>query len=350
MKKILYKIFTDSWSWGLIVKQLLKELDTEFFFTKDEKEKDYAVLFLQQITLLKFVSAKDYVKTICRLGGNKTFNGDEMRYKDLMEKVHSIIATNKYLYEIGKRANPRTYLIPNGLDLDEWKPVKPKRGRTKFIAGFVGNVSTPEYRDHKGYDLVIDACKQTGIELISALYGENQIPHEKMQSEFYHKISVLIHPTKSEGCSNTIMEALACGVPVITTRTAGYHGEMLKDSKNVLFCERTVESIVDCINRLKDDKKLFNKLKKESRKFAEQHHDIKSIAEQYKQVFNQCIKDNEKLNQQMLKDQETQVKIRALRSCFIENYGLLKKGEEMQVSLLLAKRLGNEYVEIINEG
>jgi len=294
---ILHKNFGVVWSWSEIAKQLFKELQ-EHHFTTDYSNvntdlEKYDVIFLQQITLLKTIHKSYYNKTIVRLGGNKTFNDEGRNMEELKEQMRqcfAVIATNKFLYDIAITANPNTFLIPNGLNLDDWSVIK-KIPKT-FTVGFVGNISHPSYRDYKGYDFVEQACKELNIPLKTALYGNGQIPHNQMREKFYSEISCLVHPTKGEGNSNVIMESLSVGIPVITTKEAGFHGEMLEDNENVLFCERTVESVKKCIEKLRNDKELYHRLKMNGRKFAEEYHDIKKIAKQYDFLFQACYEEN----------------------------------------------------------
>lgn len=248
------------------------------------KPEEVDVVLVQNVPLMGRVWIGDRRKVVLRLGGNRTFYADGSNYRDIMRDVFAIIATNSRLFEIGKRSNNNVHLIPNGLNLDEWAPTPAPE---KFKVGFCGNISRPEYAEYKGYNLLASACERGGYSLKSALYGTDQIPYNRMREDFYGQISVLVQPTDGEGCSNTIMEALACGVPVITTREAGYHGERLEDGVNVLFCDRTAESIAERINLVKSPE-VREKLSKNGRRFAEKHHDITVVAGKYGAIFNDC--------------------------------------------------------------
>ena len=105
-----------------------------------------------------------------------------------------------------------------------------------------------------------------------------------MPSGFYHQIECLILPTIGEGCSNVVMEALACGVPVLITKV-GYHGEMLEDKKNCIFIERDANDIEKKVMMLKNDPALRISLAENGRVFAEKHHDITEIAKEYDRIF-----------------------------------------------------------------
>lgn len=293
--------FRKNWSWGLTfdAMQNISEHNIKRVFMDDKDkipENGYDVVLGQNVTLLK--RFKERLRTLCRLGGN--YNFDKMDgiepLLDEMAKCHALIATNKKLYEIAKSVNPNTYLIPNGIDLNEWKQPTVFYGR-KFTVGFCANISTDHYRLYKGYDFVSKACANLGFELKTALYNNKQIPHEEMQRRFYHVIDVLVHPTLGEGSSSCLMEACACGVPIITTREAGFHGELMQDMVDVLFCERTVASIQSKLLLLRTDSALRMFLGGNARKFAEQHHDVKKIALQYEQIFQECYDYNKNIGE-----------------------------------------------------
>lgn len=233
-------------------------------------------------------------KRILRLGGPRPL---ELAYKDYKEMnqqlstFDAIIALSSKLYEIGSKANSKVYLLPNGLDLSFWQPAEKNKGKgTDFIVGFAGNISNALDREIKGFELVREACSRLKIGFKYQIKKKKQIIHHKMRDNFYYKIDCLVHPVRKgkEGSSNMIMEALACGVPVITTKEAGYHGERLEDRKNVLFCQREVEDIVACIELLRAEEELRTKLTAQGRLFAKKHHDIREIAEGYSSIFESC--------------------------------------------------------------
>ena len=292
--KILSIEFTPNWSWGLIFTEISKRLNVEFertFINKGNiiNTSGVDMVFAQNVTLLK--KFQERLRTVCRMGGNYNFDGAGKLEPLLheMAKCYCIVATNKKLYEIAKAVNENVYLIPNGLDLDEWKPISDNVKRP-FTVGFCGNIITPQYREYKGYDLVERACGNARVKLQTALYQDKQIPHDKMRELFYSQIDCIVHPTLGEGCSNTLMEAAACGIPIITTEVAGFHGELMKHGEDVLFCNRTINSIQKAVMLLRKDKKLRKKLALGARAFAEKHHDINTIAKQYEIIFSECVK------------------------------------------------------------
>jgi glycosyltransferase involved in cell wall biosynthesis len=291
-----------SWSWGLIAGELQHAVAGEIdIFRLDfgryragKTPLKYDLILSQNLTQLKQIK-EDRKRIIARMGGNRTFDvgeGSREYYLSQMAQCGAVIATNQHLYNIAKQVNPNTFLITNGIDLSVWRPKPNRVWRTKKpIVGFVGNVLSQEKSEYKGYPWVQQACRELGLQLKEALYKKKQISHDQMMTSFYYEIDILCMPTKGEGTSNTILEVLSCGIPVVTTRCAGYHGENLTDGVNVIFCERNQDSVTKAIGRIIQNPELCHRLSVNGRRFAEEHHDIKRIADHYKYVFETCIKN-----------------------------------------------------------
>lgn len=71
---------------------------------------------------------------------------------------------------------------------------------------------------------------------------------------FFHAADVLVHPTYYDPCSRVVLEALAAGLPVVTTRFNGA-AERIRDGLHgyVVDSPDDVEAIADRLRRLSDD-------------------------------------------------------------------------------------------------
>jgi len=145
------------------------------------------------------------------------------------------------------------------------------------------------------------------------------------------------------------MEALALGIPVITTKAAGFHGEMLENGKNVLFCERTAESIKYYIEWLRKDKTLYDRMRIEGRKFAEQYHDIRKVAREYEKVIQSCYEANKNRVVIPNPNKGGKVKVKALKSVFLDGVGKKMRGEVFDMPEEKAIRLNGIFVEIVKK-
>ena len=299
-----------SWSWGIVINRLVENMP-DYKFTRIRrgmfecrnprcKEKfaqtldqelieDYDIIFPQNADTIAIIP--NHEKVIARIGGLDMTNPATQRYAEDFKKVAHIIATNKQLYDIAIPANPNCTIIPNGVNLDLFKPFEgPAQDRPGFLLGFAGNIMGGG-ADYKGWRYFAEACVRLavdGIQQRHLLHGVNQISHDQMPAEFYHLIDALVLPSRGEGCSNVVSEALACGVPVLTTKV-GFHGEMLEHEKNCLFIERDAINIAENVRRLLTESDLRSRLAVNGRKFAEQYHDVKVIAGQYDEIFKKVL-------------------------------------------------------------
>ena len=100
-----------------------------------------------------------------------------------------------------------------------FKAVALIRSRARLVLELCGELRKSEkpVYEHMG--------AKTGIEDLVVL-GE-PLPHDKID-EWLRSLDVFVLPSVTEGCPNILMEALACGVPCIATRT-GANEELIED-------------------------------------------------------------------------------------------------------------------------
>jgi glycosyltransferase involved in cell wall biosynthesis len=99
-----------------------------------------------------------------------------------------------------------------------------------------------------------------GTELDIRTYEEKRVPFEEMPA-FYRSLDayVCMSQASQEAGPRPAIEAGLCGIPIITTK-AGQIGEMIEDGVNGLVIDRTPESLIDALKRLKGDPKLHARL------------------------------------------------------------------------------------------
>ncbi len=233
-------------------------------------------------------------RNVLRVGGPRpielAYGADLARLRADVAGFDAVIVLSRALLATFAPLHPNVHLIPNALDLEAWRPgprpdAEPGR---RLTLGFAGNLQTARERELKGFDLAEVAARAAGADLLTLAKGEGQIPREEMPGRFFGRIDALLHPVApgKEGCSNVIMEALALGVPVITTRDAGYHAELIADGEGLLFCERDEADMARAIRRLQEDPGLRRAMSEEGRRFAEAHHDVRRAAPLYARLLD----------------------------------------------------------------
>ena len=70
---------------------------------------------------------------------------------------------------------------------------------------------------------------------------------------------VFVLPTTNEGCCNAIVEAMACGLPVISS-SLPFNFDILDDTNSIMVDPMDVNQIAQAIAKLKNDPDLRNRL------------------------------------------------------------------------------------------
>jgi len=201
-------------------------------------------------------------------------------------------------------ARPVT-VIPYTLDTQVYTPApEPSElraragiGEQEFVLGYVGKASSDAF-GRKGIDLlrrVLELANQTWRSLCVALVGpgwESLAASLRVQGirvvqyEFgaadetaavYPLMDALLVTSSEEGGPCTILEAMACGIPVITS-DVGHVPEVVRDGETGLICrERTPEEYVRKIGVLRGSPELRNHIVAAARCFVERHRDDRAV-------------------------------------------------------------------------
>lgn len=156
-------------------------------------------------------------------------------------------------------------IIPNAIDTSKFskqdRVILRKRyaiAQEAFVVSFVGT-----FKERKGPLRVLSAIRQVQDSSIKVLFlgsgpdtpeGEEvllakTVPHERI-AEYLNCSDVFILPSLAEGCSNAIIEAMACGLPIISSDLPFNHD--ILDSENAILVDpANIGDIADAIKTLK---------------------------------------------------------------------------------------------------
>lgn len=108
-----------------------------------------------------------------------------------------------------------------------------------------------------------------GIELKDKVEFVGTVAYEKVV-EYYQKSTVFVRPTMEESKNRIVLEALASGLPVITTDTENVH-EIIADKANGFFVSmKDSNDLVEKIESLIVSEQLLAAMSKNARRSAEQ--------------------------------------------------------------------------------
>ena len=84
------------------------------------------------------------------------------------------------------------------------------------------------------------------------------LPHDEIP-KYLNAADVFVLPTRKEGCCNAIIEAMACGLPIISSDKS-FNYDILDETNSILCDPDNVEALAEAIKLLRDDLDLRQKL------------------------------------------------------------------------------------------
>lgn len=222
-------------------------------------------------------------------------SGWEDEFKETyLEKIKGIIAVSPHLkQEWMELGYPESNIIlePNGADLDRFKPQNKKELRRKHnlplnkkILIFVG-----QFIKRKGVKLIEKALDAVDDEVRAVFLGKGplQLSHPKIiysgpvpnkeVAEYMAASDIFVMPTLSEGSSNVIVEAMASGLPIVSSDIPEIKAQCAPEF-SILVNPKSVEEISKALNAVLQDDDRREKMGKAARK-ASRKFDISKRAE-----------------------------------------------------------------------
>ncbi len=255
---------------------------------------DLVVIFDSYITDIIFKVPAEKLIIGCSCPAKiKDFLNTLLVYKPLAGLVN-----NREMYIYTKDLY-RTFYCPNGVDEELFKPGSSVI--SDLTACWAGN---SRHIIDKGLDNIRRVCSKADIPLMVYDRAERNgmvITQDELRDQIYHKANFFICFSDYEGTPNPALEALSCGLPVITTK-AGNMPELIVDGINGFLIERDEESLLSAIERLK--KSDITKMSENARNSILNGWTWKEQAEKYTTMFRTLIKKGNGSNESISNDQK----------------------------------------------
>jgi len=209
-------------------------------------------------------------------------------------------------------------VIPNGINTQLYKPMFDSEARIniglKIDTYYVlfGAVN-PTSDSNKGFDLLVDSLKQLKqivdkqIELLVFGFGASTfteeldlgfptsylgiIHDENRLVEIYNAADVVIVPSRSENFSNTILESLSCGTPVVGFDIGG-NSDLIDHKQNGYLAKPfdtmdLARGVIWCI-----ENNTSSVLTVTTQKNVESKYRLENISEKYKIFYNKIVEES----------------------------------------------------------
>ena len=139
-------------------------------------------------------------------------------------------------------------------------------------------------KEFEEYRSIIDEFQlEDRIISLGMISGEETLNH-------YQIFDIDILASVMEGLSQSLLEAMYLGVPVVATRAAG-NISLIRDKENGMFFENgDILGLVEAVKEIMKNDELRKKLIKNGQKTAKEDFSILKVVENYEKVFKNLIK------------------------------------------------------------
>ena len=223
--------------------------------------------------------------------------------KRILKYSSAIICNCKEDYDAIQKIynNKKSILIYNGVKIDKFKFNQIQRSyiRNKYsikenesVIVYVGQATIQKQPN------ILLKIAQENLNLIFLIVGPTRKELEEFGKisqniiitgpiynyieAYFSAADIFILPSKYEGLSNSMLEALSCSLPIIVT-PVGEAKKLIQHKKNGILSKESIFSF--WINKLLTESSLYNKLKINSRKLIENEFNWNKSSRKMSQLF-----------------------------------------------------------------
>jgi len=225
-----------------------------------------------------------FSEQIDQLHGTITGKISKKYEKDALTWADAITVISKESFDYYTSLGYKVFQVPNAIDISSISSKEDRRYDKQII--FAGRLSK-----EKGIDHLIEIAKKLSFDVNLIILGtgpeESKVQNFVKTQKNIHFLGyqtkentlslirgsdILIQPSSKEGISSTILESMACKTVVIASKVGG-NKELIKNNFNgFLFEFNAIESMVDKIETLFENKSLRQSLANQAFKTVEKYN------------------------------------------------------------------------------
>ncbi len=224
------------------------------------------------------------------MGFKKMIANSELMKKDTVERFH---VPSEYIH-----------VVYPALDTKVFHPKKNKselRARFQFPDKVIVGLVTSGNFQKRGLDLFIDAIEALSPDIRDRASFRVVGKDEKGQysgkgiifdpglpdiESYFNAIDIFVLPARIEEFGRVVLEAMGCGLPVITTEKVGA-GELLEeDSKEFVIPSQNAKALSEALTKLISDSPLRNRLGELNAKLAQKQAE-ETLGQRFDRIFLQ---------------------------------------------------------------
>ena len=231
--------------------------------------------------------------------------------RKIWQHSQMLITASQNLKELALRTYPQAKIqvISNGVDLERFRPLENKPQKDKIRILGIGRLIS-----RKGFHFLIEALPQVvkeakfplEVEIVGSGQEEEslknlaqqlgvrdilnfvgQLPYEGLLSK-YQQADIFVLPSLSEGMPCVMLEAMACGLPVVASDIGGNEELVYPGQNGYLFSAGHSQGLAESLIKIINHPALRKKMGQESLRII-QDYDWSKITEKYIAIYQEIF-------------------------------------------------------------
>lgn len=219
-----------------------------------------------------------------------------------MRRSSQVVAVSRFAARSAQQhlLNCPISVISNGVDVEHFRPPLQRLPHSPFRLLYVGG-----WKPLKGVDLLPVIMGELGADFELRYTGgpAADADRAKMPANMHdlgrldgngvlaamHDADALLFPSRSEGLPLTVLEAMACGLPVVATQGSSLV-EIIKNDVNGLLCPRDdASSFEGAVRRLAANLEKYTLMSEASRALIERHYTLNNTVNAYNFSYEKIL-------------------------------------------------------------
>lgn len=240
--------------------------------------------------------------------------------RDKIKRAQFIVCISEFHRDffLKEGARPEQLVIVYcGIDSSHFSPRQgPREG-----AGRPRVLSSGRLVEKKGFHVLVDACKvmkDRGVDFECVIAGsgpqeaelrakvdslalgdrveitgealmQEKLPEFMRSGDVYCLACVWAKDNDVDGLPQMLMEAMACGLPVVSTRLVGIPDLVVDGETGLLAAPNDAAGLADCLQRMLDDKALAQRMAEAGREYVVQKFDLSNCLDPLTDRFKAAL-------------------------------------------------------------
>jgi glycosyltransferase involved in cell wall biosynthesis len=212
-------------------------------------------------------------------------------------------------------------VIPNGVDLTIFHPADRAETREELglpqdvtILLFAANgIRKNIWKDYNTLQSALKEISKTRAKILCIALGETTppehigdveirfVPYQKdpqKVARYYQAADLYVHPTRADTFPNTVLEALACGTPVVASAVGGIPEQVVEEQTGFLVPVGDAHAMAERVLELLADKELRREMGERAADAAIRRFGLERMIEEYLTFYQQSLKQTDSIRRE----------------------------------------------------